>query len=135
MLIKLIIQRNLQQNLQGAANADLATAVPETAVTERWSGDRMIVLQKNHALTVLWIVAFQDDASATRFGQIYTSILDKISAPEMAHRLQVRASNVLIAIGDGARQFDRFAPAIWRASVVTPIASARPAGAKIAEGR
>jgi hypothetical protein len=135
MLIKLIVQRNLQQNLQGAANSDLATAVPETAVTERWSGDRMIVLQKNHALTVLWIVAFQDDASAARFGQIYTSILDKISAPEMAHRLQVRASNVLIAIGDGARQFDRFAPAIWRASVVTPIASARPAGAKIAEGR
>lgn len=135
MLIKLIIQRNLQQNLQGAANPDLATAVPETAVTERWSGDRMIVLQKNHALTVLWIVAFQDDESATRFGQIYASILDKISAPEMAHRLQVRASNVLIAIGDGARRFDRFAPAIWHASVVTPVASTRAATAKIAEGR
>ena len=95
----------------------------------------MIVLQKNQALTVLWIVAFQDDESAARFGQTYTSILDKISAPDMAHRLQVRKSNVLIAIGDGARQFDRFAPAIWRASVITPVASKRPAVAKIAQGK
>jgi hypothetical protein len=133
MLIKLIIQRNLEQNSPGAANAELATAVPETALAERWSGDRMIVLQKNQALTVLWIVAFQDDESAARFGKIYASILDKISAPEMAHRLQVRESNVLIAIGDAARQFDRFAPAIWHSSVVTPIASTRPAAAKIAE--
>jgi hypothetical protein len=135
MLIKLIIQRNLQQKLQGAASADVTADVPEAAVAERWSGDRMIVLQKNQALTVLWIVAFQDDQSAARFGQTYTSILDKISAPDMAHRLEVRASNVLIAIGHGARQFDRFAPAIWHASVIAPAASSRAVPAKIAEGR
>jgi len=67
----------------------------------------MIVLQKHDALTVLWIVSFRDDDSASRFGTTYKSILDKISAPDMAHRLQVKDSSVLIAIGDGARQFDR----------------------------
>jgi hypothetical protein len=110
MLIKLIIQRNLGPN------------VPETALAERWTGDRMIVLQKHDALTVLWIVSFRDDDSASRFGATYKSILDKISAPDMAHRLQVKDSSVLIAIGDGARQFDRLAPAIWRGSVITPVA-------------
>jgi len=135
MLIKLIIQRNLQQNLQGAASAEVTADVPEAAVAERWSGDRMIVLQKNQALTVLWIVAFQDHETAARFGQTYTLILDKISAPGMAHRLQVRKSNVLIAIGDASRQFDRFAPAIWRASVVTPTAPSRAVTANIAQGK
>jgi hypothetical protein len=95
----------------------------------------MIVLQKNQALTVLWIVAFQDHETAARFGQTYTLILDKISAPGMAHRLQVRKSNVLIAIGDASRQFARFAPAIWRASVVTPAAPSRAVTANIAQGK
>lgn len=135
MLIKLIIQRNLRQDLQDPATAESAATVPETELAEHWTGDRMIVLQKEQALTILWIVAFQDDESAARFGKTYTSILDKISAPNMAHRLQVRKSNVLIAIGDGARQFDRFAPAIWRTSVITPVASTRPAVAKIAQGK
>jgi hypothetical protein len=135
MLIKLIIQRNLQQNLSGGASGGVAVEVPETALAERWSGDRMIVLQKNQALTVLWIVAFQDNDSAARFVKIYTSILDKISTPGTAHRMQARESNVLIAIGDGSRQFDRFAPAIWHASTFTPAAPSHAVTTKIAEGR
>ena len=135
MLIKLIIQRNLQQNLHAAGNADSARAVPETALAGRWSGDRMIVLQKDHALTILWLVAFQDDASAASFGRTYASILDEISAPDMAHKLQVKESNVLITIGDGARRFARLAPAIWRASVIRSGAAARAEVAKIADER
>jgi hypothetical protein len=108
MLIRLIIQRNL------------GMSVPEAAVAERWTGDRMIVLEKDRALTVLWIVAFRNNETATDFGLTYTSILDKISPPDMTHRLEVKGSNVFIAIGGGARQFDRLAPAIWRASVITP---------------
>ena len=95
----------------------------------------MIVLQKDHALTILWLVAFQDDASAASFGRTYASILDEISAPDMAHKLQVKESNVLITIGDGARRFARLAPAIWRASVIRSAAAARADVAKIADGR
>lgn len=123
MLIKLIIQRNLQRNL--------GMTVPETALADRWSGDRMIVLQKDHALTVLWIVAFRDNDSATHFGATYAAILDKISGPDMAHRVQAKASNVLIAIGGGARQFERLAPAIWRASTITQAAPTRAQAVKV----
>jgi len=110
MLLKVIIERNL------------GMTAPEIALAEHWSGDRMIVLEKDRALTVLWIVSFSDGEMATRFGDVYASILDQISQPEMIHRVQVRTSNVLIAIGDGARQFDRLAPAIWQASTISRVA-------------
>ena len=61
----------------------------------------------------------RDPAAAKRFGDVYASILDGISRPEMIHRVQIKVPNVLIAIGDGARQFDRLAPAIWRASTIS----------------
>jgi hypothetical protein len=110
MLIKLIIQRNL------------GASVPESALAERWTGDRMIVLQKDQALTILWIVAFRNEDTAAQFGTTYTSILNKISTPDMAHKVQVKDSNVFIVIGDGARQFDKLAPAVWSASVIKPVA-------------
>jgi len=91
---------------------------------ERWTGDRMIVLKRGRALTVLWIIGFRDGETAKRFGDVYASILDDISQPEMVHRVQVRTPNVLIAIGDGARQFDRLAPSIWRASTISQVTPA-----------
>jgi len=112
MLLKVIIQRNL------------GMTAPEIALVEHWSGDRMIVLQKGNALTVLWIIGFRDGETAKRFGDVYTSILDGISGPATPHRVQIKAPNVLIAIGDGARQFDRLAPAIWQASTINRITAA-----------
>ena len=107
MLLKVIIQRNL------------AMTAPEAALVEHWSGDRVIVLQRDRALTVLWIISFRDVETAKQFGEVYESILNRISGPAIPHRIEIKASNVLIAIGDGARQFGRLAPAIWRASTIT----------------
>jgi hypothetical protein len=115
MLLKVIIQRNL------------GMTAPEIALVEHWTGDRMIIVQKGHALTVLWIIGFRDGETARRFGEVYGSILDKISQPEMLHRVQVKTPNVLIAIGDGARQFDRLAPAIWQASTIKRVTPAHAA--------
>jgi hypothetical protein len=112
LLLKVIIQRNL------------GMTAPEISLASHWSGDRMIVLQKDRALTVLWIVSFRDSATARRFGQVYASILDRISQPAMPHRVEVKGPNVLIAIGDGARQFARLAPAIWQASTISRITAA-----------
>jgi hypothetical protein len=112
LLLKIIIQRNL------------GMTAPEIALVEHWSGDRMIVLQKDRALTVLWIVSFNDGETARHFGEVYASILDRISPPTMPHRVEVKAPNVLIAIGDGARQFDRLAPAIWHASTIVRVTAA-----------
>ena len=107
MLLKVIIQRNL------------GMTASEIALVERWTGDRLIVLQKDRALTVLWLIGFSDGATARRFGDVYESILDNISGPRTLHRVDVKTPNVLIAIGDGAREFDRLAPAIWRASTIS----------------
>jgi hypothetical protein len=109
LLLKVIIQRNL------------GMTTPEIALVEHWSGDRMIVLQKDRALTVLWIVSFRDSATARRFGVVYASILDRISPPAISYRVEVKAPNVLIAIGYGARQFERLAPAIWHASTISRV--------------
>jgi hypothetical protein len=113
LLLKMIIQRN-----QGMT-------APEIELVDHWSGDRIITLQNGRALTVLWIVSFRDSETATRFGAVYASILDRISQPGMPHRVAVKAPNVLIAIGDGARKFDRLAPAIWQASTISEISGAR----------
>jgi hypothetical protein len=118
LLLKVIFQRNL------------GMSAPEIALTQHWSGDRMIVVGKQRALTVLWIISFRDSLSAQRFGEVYASILDRISPPRMPHHVQVRASNVLIAIGDGARRFDPLARAIWRASTITRIIPAHAASAE-----
>jgi hypothetical protein len=121
MLLKVIIQRNL------------GMTAPEIALVEHWTGDRMIVLQKHRALTVLWIVSFRDSEAAKRFGDVYEAILDQISRPGMIHRVQIRTPNVLIAIGDGARQFDQFAPAVWRASSISSVTPAH-AQTAVAQG-
>jgi hypothetical protein len=112
LLLKVIIQRNL------------GMTASEIALVDQWSGDRMIVLQYDRKLTVLWIVSFRDSETATRFGAVYGSILDRVSEPGISHDVEVKALNVLIAIGDGARQFDRLAPAIWQASTISHISGA-----------
>jgi len=86
----------------------------------------MAVLQKDDALTVVWIVALSDDASAAAFASAYERILDGITidgAP-VPHHLEHRGAAVLAIIGPGAVQSAELAPAVWRASV---IAAAAPA--------
>ncbi|HVA83661.1 MAG TPA: hypothetical protein VNF28_02060 [Candidatus Binataceae bacterium] len=93
-----------------------------------WRGDRMAVLQKDAALTVIWIVALSDDASAAAFASAYAGILDRIVTNGAAapHHVELRGAAVLAIIGPGAAQSAELAPAIWRASV---IGAAAPASA------
>lgn len=112
MLLRLIVQRNLGDE------------APEAALIDKWTGDRMIVLQKERRLTVLWIIAFSDGEAAKAFGRVYGSILRRISAPGALYRIEVRGAGVLVAIGAGAALFDRMAPAVWQASTIRPVVAA-----------
>ena len=94
-------------------------------VLRQWAGDRMIVLQKDHALTLLWMVVFHDSGAARSFATSYTKILDHLRGEPNPHQLQVHANAVLIAIGPGAQQFAQLAPAIWQASVIGTAAAPR----------
>ena len=102
----------------------------QAGVARGWRGDRMAVLRKDAALTVIWIVALSDEASAAAFTSAYERILQRIAiggAP-VPHYVERRGTAVLAIIGAGAAQSAELAPDVWRASVIgaaTP-ASARP---------
>ena len=110
-LLKVILRRNLGDD------------APEVALADQWTADRLIVLRKDKALTILWLVGFTYDPSADNFAAIYKRILRGIP---IAHpfRLATKSNEVLIAIGAGSDAFDQFAPAVWSSSVIAPEPSA-----------
>jgi len=100
----------------------------QAGLARGWRGDRMVVLQKDGALTVIWIVALSDYTNAADFARAYQRILDRGAgggAPA-PHYVERRGAAVLAIIGPGAAQSSELAPAIWRASVIGAGASARP---------
>jgi hypothetical protein len=101
----------------------LGDNAPEIALADQWTADRLIVLQRGKSLTILWLIGFGDAASANQFAAVYTHLLHRIAAAQ-PFRIAVKDHLVLVTIGEGSRAFDRFAPAIWSASGVTPEPSA-----------
>jgi hypothetical protein len=101
--------------------------VPAAAGLARaWRGDRMVVLQQNGAVTVIWIVVLSDYASAAAFAGTYEKILEHIATggPQMPYHVEYRGTAVLAIIGPGAVQSGELAPALWSASVLGAGASA-----------
>lgn len=103
----------------------------QAALARGWRGDRMAVLEKGAAFTVIWIVALSDDTTAAAFAGAYEGILERIatSGAPVPHHVERRGAAVLAIIGPGAAQTAELAPAVWRASVIgtTAPASAHPA--------
>jgi hypothetical protein len=100
-----------------------------TALARAWRGDRMAVVRNGGAITVVWIVAMSDDASAAAFAQAYAGILERIAAggTPAAYRVERRGTAVLAIIGPGAAQSAELAPAVWRASVIGAAPAPTPA--------
>jgi hypothetical protein len=105
-LLKVILRRNLGDNS------------PDVALADQWTSDRLIVLRRNQALTILWLIGFSDETSAGKFAVDYARILRSIS---VAHpfRIATKGNEVLVAIGEGSLAFDQFAPAVWNSSGIT----------------
>ncbi len=102
---------------------------PQVVLARGWRGDRMVVLEKDRALTVIWLVAMRDGDSAEAFARVYGGILDRLpsAAGTTPHRLDRRGDTVMAVIGEGAARFAELGPALWRASVIDEAAQARPA--------
>jgi hypothetical protein len=100
---------------------------PALGTLPRWAGDRIITLEKGSALTLIWIVVFHDGAAAAQFAGVYDSILERLRGERNPHRIEVKSSSALIVIGPGALDFDRLAPAIWKASTIEGIQTPPPA--------
>lgn len=108
---ELMLRVILKRNPSGRAQVALARG---------WRGDRMVVLEKGGALTVIWIVAMRDDATAAKFANVYRHVLGGLpaGARAMPHRVSRRGNDVLVVIGDGAANYAELDPAVWHASVV-----------------
>ncbi|HKN00220.1 MAG TPA: hypothetical protein VJX23_06860 [Candidatus Binataceae bacterium] len=106
LLLRVILQRNLGKDAR------------EVALAQRWSGDQMIILQSGREISVIWMVAFADDASARKFAAAYASILDKLLGTAR-HEIDYRNDAVLIVVGNGAQDMETMAPAIWAQSKVS----------------
>jgi hypothetical protein len=106
LLLEIILRRNFGKN------------APEVALARRWAGDDLAVLVRGADVTALWMVDFRDRESAARFAALYAPMLDRTLGAATAHRVQTRASAVLVVVGQGARRFGELAPAVWKASTL-----------------
>jgi len=107
LLIKLILQRNLPPKS------------PALNLPTQWNGDHLVALEKDRALTVLWMIAFRDQASADDFASVYSSILDHLKSGSTAYRVTIQSNVVLVIIGPESAPLTELAPAVWKASRIT----------------
>jgi hypothetical protein len=111
LLLRLILQRNLPPH------------APAFGTLPRWAGDRIITLKRNNELTLLWLIAFHDEAAAREFADAYSRILDHLGSESNPHGVATRAAVVFVAIGPGSRDFARLRKAVWEASRISPTLS------------
>jgi hypothetical protein len=78
------------------------------------------MLRKRDVVSVIWLLALRDADSAARFAAVYRKVLDHMHGRPAAHRVEVKGNAVLIVIGEPAAHFDALAPAVWKASSITP---------------
>jgi hypothetical protein len=105
--------RIILENTRGTTSPDLALAAG-------WAGDRIVMLRKGEAVSVIWLLAFRDSDSASRFAAVYRKVLDRIHGHPAPHRVELKGNAVLVAIGDAATHYDRLGSAVWKASAITP---------------
>jgi hypothetical protein len=108
LLLQLILQRNLGKN------------APDVDLAREWAGDRMLILQEQRGVTVIWVIAFADDAAAAHFAEVYATILDRLLDGVTEHHVEYRGSAALVIIGEGAHYAQTLAPSIWQESRIAP---------------
>lgn len=104
LLLRIILARNLGKT------------APEVALAQRWAGDQMIILQSHEEISAIWMIAFTDAATATRFAALYAPALARI--PANRHQVEARDRVVLVVVGAAAQSMESLAPSVWGASIV-----------------
>jgi hypothetical protein len=86
------------------------------SLPRHWAGDRLVVLRKENALSVIWLVAFDNPGDAARFAWGYAQVLDKI-ANQAAHHVERRGDNVMVLVGEGSQR-PALISSLWSGSTV-----------------
>jgi hypothetical protein len=114
---------------------ELAKNSPDAELAAKWAGDRIAMLRRDKAASVIWLIAFRDPDSAAHFAKVYGKILDHVHGRRVAHRIEAKADAVLVVVGAPAVLFKTLAPAVWEASTITSPQRAVPqAGAPLQAG-
>jgi hypothetical protein len=100
---------------------------PDFALANKWAGDRIVMLRKGKAVSVIWLIAFRDTDSAARFAAVYTKVLERLHGHHTAYRVARRQDAVLVAVGEPAAHFKQLGPSLWKASRITAPPPAAPA--------
>lgn len=112
--------------LQIILERGLGKGAPEMALARRWAGDHMVILKRDSAVAVVWIIVFRDSRAAANFERVYAHLLDRISYTT-PHHVERKSDAVLVIAGTGAGDFAKIAAAIWRTStIVMPPAARAP---------
>jgi hypothetical protein len=119
LLLKIIFDRNLP-----------ATS-PALKIPATWRGDRMVALEKDGVLTLVWLLAFHDQTAAHEFALDYRSILDDQKGLRHQHWIEDRGRTVLVIIGPRSARFNELAAGVWQASTISS-GSRPPVGVKTA---
>jgi hypothetical protein len=120
--------RIILENTRGMASPDLALA-------DRWAGDRLVMLRKGDAVSVVWLLAFREADSAAHFAAVYRKVLDHLHGRPAVHRAELKGNAVLVMIGEAAAHFDTLGPAVWKASAIAaPPPAITPGGPSLHAG-
>jgi hypothetical protein len=88
------------------------------AIAGDWNGDYGIALQNGDKLTVIWVVAFGAESTATSFAAIYRDALDRIHGARTPHRVATSGRLVAALIGDAAINADPMLSNLWQRTTV-----------------
>ncbi len=92
----------------------------DQGLIDQWAGDRIVILRKGGIVGVIWLIAFRDTASAARFATVYGGMIERVDgAAGVAHGIEARRCEVIVAAGGLAAHFDSFAPAVLDASTMS----------------
>lgn len=120
--------RIILENTRGTASPDLTLAAG-------WAGDRIVMLRRGEAVSVIWLLAFRDPDSTSRFAAVYRKVLDRMHGRPAPHRVELKGNAVLVMIGDAASHYDRLGPAVWKASAIAaPPPAITPGGPSLHAG-
>jgi hypothetical protein len=87
------------------------------AVASDWNGDYGIALQNGDKLTMIWVVAFAAESTASSFAAIYHDALDRIHGARTPHR--VASGRMVVAlVEDAAINSDPLLRELWLRTAV-----------------
>jgi hypothetical protein len=101
----------------------LEAHAPADEIARAWAADRMVILTRGDALSLIWLIQFRDPAIANRFATLYGAALTRRLSHVAAMQIEARGSAALLMVGAASAEFARVREAVFARS---DLGAARP---------